>query len=381
MIRADDQRWMAQALGLAARRLGQTWPNPSVGCVIVGNGRVLGRGVTGEGGRPHAETEALRMVRDRFGAEAARGATAYVSLEPCAHHGKTPPCSEALIAAGISRVVCPHADPDPRVAGRGIARLDAAGVVVDVGTAKAEARTLNAGFLSRIERGRPHLTLKLAASVDGRIATASGESRWITGPEARRAVHMMRAQSDAIMVGIGTVLADDPMLDVRDVGLADRSPVRVVLDTHLRLPRASRLAKTVTRVPVWVLHDVDADPERAASLTDAGVRLLPVGTKPDGRLDAVAALDALGRAGITRLMSEGGATVAAALLGARLVDRLTVAVAGLALGADATPAIGTLGLDRLGDAARMDLTEMRRVGADLWSSWAPREPAAPAHGA
>ncbi|MDT8342945.1 MAG: bifunctional diaminohydroxyphosphoribosylaminopyrimidine deaminase/5-amino-6-(5-phosphoribosylamino)uracil reductase RibD, partial [Thermohalobaculum sp.] len=209
---ADDRRWMAMALGLARRGLGRVAPNPAVAALIVAEGQLLGRGVTAPGGRPHAEALALAQAMDLGGPDAARGATAYVTLEPCAHHGLTPPCAEALAAAGIARLVCPLSDPDPRVSGRGFVHLRAAGIAVETGLMAAEAAALNAGFLSRITRARPHLTLKLATTLDGRIATASGESRWITGPGARLRVHALRARADAILIGAGTARADDPML-------------------------------------------------------------------------------------------------------------------------------------------------------------------------
>src|SRR5580700_4659831 len=231
-----DLGHMRTALGLARRGLGNTWPNPAVGCVIVKDGRVVGRGWTQKGGRPHAETEALARA-----GKGAKGATAYVSLEPCSHHGKTPPCAEALIAAGVSRVVAAVEDPDPRVSGRGIARLRAAGIAVEAGLCAAEAAELNAGFFCRVAQGRPLVTLKLAASLDGRIATPTGKSRWITGPAARERAHLLRAAHDAVLIGTGTALADDPQLTCRLPGLEARSPVRIVIDRTLRLPATLRL--------------------------------------------------------------------------------------------------------------------------------------------
>ncbi|TKA96810.1 bifunctional diaminohydroxyphosphoribosylaminopyrimidine deaminase/5-amino-6-(5-phosphoribosylamino)uracil reductase RibD, partial [Cereibacter changlensis] len=239
---------MALALSLGARGLGRTWPNPAVGCVIVKGARIVGRGWTQPGGRPHAEVMALRQAGD-----AARGAVAYVSLEPCAHHGKTPPCAEALIAAGVSRVVTALEDPDPRVAGRGHAMLRAVGIDVTEGVMGAEAAEANAGFLKRVTRGLPLVTLKLATTLDGRIATASGESRWITGPAARRAVHALRMSHDAVMVGVGTALADDPDLTVRDMG-AGHQPVRILIDSRLRHSAESRLGRTAGQHPVWICH-------------------------------------------------------------------------------------------------------------------------------
>src|SRR5919202_3451652 len=243
----NDRDHMLAALGLARRGLGNTWPNPTVGCVIVNDGRVVGRGWTQPGGRPHAETEALARAGD-----AARGATAYVTLEPCSHWGRTPPCCDALVRAGIRRVVVATGDPDPRVDGRGLARLRAAGVIVELGLLGQEARRLNAGFARRITRGLPLVTLKLATTLDGRIATSGGESQWITGPEARREAHAIRARHDAILVGSGTVLADDPELTARIPGMARVKLARVVADSRLRTPLASRLIRTAREVQTWI---------------------------------------------------------------------------------------------------------------------------------
>ncbi|MEM6946361.1 MAG: bifunctional diaminohydroxyphosphoribosylaminopyrimidine deaminase/5-amino-6-(5-phosphoribosylamino)uracil reductase RibD, partial [Pseudomonadota bacterium] len=252
---AADRRWMRAALALASRAVGRVAPNPAVAALIVRHGRLIARGVTAPGGRPHAEAIALEAAAAR-GIDVA-GATAYVTLEPCAHHGRTPPCAEALAVAGITRLVCPLEDPDPRVSGAGFARLAAAGVTIDVGLCAEQAAWVNAAFLSRIERGRPHLTLKLATTLDGRIATASGESRWITGAAARRKVHLMRARSDAVLVGAGTARADDPMLDVRGFGAHAAQPVRVVVDPGLSLSLGGRLAQSARRIPVILAHRDD----------------------------------------------------------------------------------------------------------------------------
>ena len=263
---------MRAALALARRGLGTTWPNPSVGCVVLAaDGRVVGRGWTAEGGRPHAETRALAMAGG-----AARGGCAYVTLEPCSHFGVTPPCADALVAAGIARVVVGCGDPDVRVSGRGVARLRAAGVEVALGVLEGEARAVAAGFLSRVERGRPVVTLKLASSLDGRIATRSGDSRWITGAEARRAGHGLRASHDAVMCGVGTVLADNPELTCRLAGARRRTLVRVVVDSSLRTSAGARLVATAGESPSWVLHRADADPVRVVALRAAGVMTVEV---------------------------------------------------------------------------------------------------------
>lgn len=361
-----DIRHMAHALRLGRRGQGLCWPNPAVGCVIVKRDRILGRGWTQPGGRPHAETEALAMA-----GLAARGATAYVTLEPCAHHGRTPPCAEALIAAGIARVVAPLEDSDPRVSGRGFAMLRAAGIEVTTGVLAAEAARDHAGFFLRQTEGRPFLTLKLAASLDGRIATATGESQWITGPEARRAVHGLRARHDAVMVGAGTVRADDPSLTVRDLGVAHQ-PVRVVVSRRLDLPLTGQLARTAGEVPVWICHGPDADPALIDAWHGLGARLLPCEVVR-GQVDMASVLKELGGGGLTRVFCEGGGQLAGSLLSAGLVDVLFSFTAGLALGAEGQPSIGALGLERLAEAPRLDLAEVRRIGGDLLQVWRRRE--------
>ena len=319
MDRAErDAGWMRAALGLARRGLGRVWPNPAVGCVIVAEGRVVGRGRTGDGGRPHAEALAVAEA-----GALARGATAYVTLEPCAHTGATPPCSETLVAAGVARVVIAIEDPDPRVDGRGVAVLREAGVEVETGCLAHEAAAVNRGFLSRLATGRPTVTLKLAASLDGRIATGTGESRWITGPRARAEVHLMRAQSDAVLVGAGTVRSDDPRLDVRGLGLEDASPVRVVVSGALSLPRDGHLARTAATRPLWLCHDAEAEAGRRAAWTELGAELIELPMKTtDGQLDLAAMMQRLGERGLTRVLCEGGARLAAALIEDDLVDEI-----------------------------------------------------------
>ena len=338
---------MAVALRLAERGLGRTWPNPAVGCVVVRHGRIVGRGWTQPGGRPHAEFEAL----SRAGAQAL-GATAYISLEPCAHYGQTPPCTMALLHAGIRRAVIAAADPDPRVDGRGIDQLRQAGVEVTLGVGGDEAAQLNAGFFLRVRAGRPLVTLKLATSLDGRIATRTGASRWITGEAARRCAHHLRATHDAILIGSGTALADDPSLTCRLPGLDDRSPVRVVLDGRLRLPPTSRLAMTARDVPTWVVTRSGADPRRRAALERCGIEVLAVPTAAGSALAIEGTLAALAARGLTRVLVEGGGTVASALLRARLADRLVWFQAPLVIGGDGLAAIAELGLDALAEGPR-----------------------------
>ena len=359
----DDARWMRLALSLGGRGLGRVWPNPAVGCVLVRGGRVVGRGWTQPGGRPHAETHALAQAGD-----AARGATAYVTLEPCAHHGRTPPCADALIAAGVARVVVALGDPDPRVNGQGIARLRAAGIAVEVGPLQAEARAAQAGFLSRVTRGRPAVTLKLAASLDGRIATAAGESQWITGPQARRVVHAMRARHDAVMVGAGTVRADDPSLTVRGLGVTQQ-PMRVVLSRRLDVPTDSALFRSAGQVPVWLCHGPDAPEAMRAAWAQAGARLIEVVAGPGGQIDLDAALRALGTAGLTRVFCEGGGAVAAGLLAADLVDEMAVFGGGVVLGAEGTPSVGAMGVAALTEAPQFDLVGTRALSGDTLSLW------------
>lgn len=352
---------MGVALALSQRTRGRTAPNPNVGCVIVADGRVVGRGWTHAGGRPHAEAMALGQA----GARAA-GATAYVTLEPCAHTGQTPPCADALIAAGVARVVVATGDPDPRTAGQGIARLHAAGIAVDVGVLRRAADLDHAGFFLRLTRGRPWVTLKLASSLDGRIATATGESRWITGSPARRAVHALRARHDAVMVGAGTARADDPMLDVRDLGQV-RQPVRVVLSRDLNLALNSRLVQTAAAQPVWLCHGPDAD---TRDWMRAGV--VPVACQvAHNRVDPLSALRALAARGITRVLCEGGGQLAAALLQARLVDELVLFQAGVAIGADGLPSLAGLGVADLTQAPRFRLDHVAAVGADVMQVWRP----------
>jgi diaminohydroxyphosphoribosylaminopyrimidine deaminase / 5-amino-6-(5-phosphoribosylamino)uracil reductase len=323
---ATDERFMAHALTLGRRGLGQTWPNPSVGAVIVRDGAVVARGVTQPGGRPHAETEALRRAGG-----AARGATIYVTLEPCSHHGKTPPCADAIIAAGIARVVSALDDPNPEVAGQGHARLRAAGIVVDVGTGADEARRAHAGHIRRIRDGRPQVLLKLAVSADGKAGLPGRRPVALTGEAAWARVHLMRAQADAIMVGIGTVLSDDPKLTCRLPGMDGRSPVRVVLDTRLRLPPTSALVRTARRTPVWVIAGHAAEGETEAQLRAHGVEVLRV-DEIARKLDLRAVLALLAQRGITRLMIEGGPILAAQLLKADLVDEAALLHAPKALG-------------------------------------------------
>jgi diaminohydroxyphosphoribosylaminopyrimidine deaminase/5-amino-6-(5-phosphoribosylamino)uracil reductase len=355
-----DLDHMHHALRLAERALGAAAPNPAVGCVIVSReGHVVGRGWTGRGGRPHAETIALAQA-----GEAARGATAYVTLEPCAHHGQTPPCAKALVEAGVARVVAAVQDPDPRVSGKGLAILRGAGVEVAVGVCAKEAAELNAGFFKRVREDRPLVTLKIAQSIDGKTATATGESKWITADEARRFGHLLRARHDAVLIGIGTAIADDPELTCRLPGL-ERSPMRVVLDTRLKLTEWSKLAQSASETPTLVFTTSDG----GGALVTCGVEIAKVARDVRGRPDLAAVLAELARRGITRLLVEGGATVHAAFLDRGLADRLEVFRAPLLLGAAGHDGIDSLAALTLGEAPRFRSAGRRSLGADLLESF------------
>lgn len=351
---------MLAALGLARRGLGQVWPNPTVGCVLVQGDRVVGRGRTGPGGRPHAETAALLQAGD-----AAVGATAYISLEPCCHHGKTGPCVEALINAGVRRAVVAAKDPDPRVSGKGLQILSNHGIEVTYGILEQEASELNAGFFHRIHLGRPLVTLKIASSLDGRIATHRGESQWITGPEARAVGHRLRAEADAIMVGTGTVLQDNPELTCRLHGQEHRSPIRLVVDGRLRIPLTSKLVASARETPTWVITGLGGDADRRNALKQCHVEVLEVKRSKEEKVDLSAAFLELGRLGLTCVLVEGGAHLTAELLRAGLVDRLVCFRAPLLLGGDAVPAAVSFGVDRLADSPRFIRLGLDEAGKDI----------------
>jgi diaminohydroxyphosphoribosylaminopyrimidine deaminase/5-amino-6-(5-phosphoribosylamino)uracil reductase len=330
---------MATALALGRRGLGLVWPNPAVGCVIVdSHGAIAGRGWTQAGGRPHAETEALLRAGKR-----ARGGTVYVTLEPCSHFGKTPPCAESLISAGVSRVVAALLDPDERVAGQGFQTLEKAGVKVEQGLSEHAARFDQAGFLSRVLRGRPMIALKTAMSLDGRVAAVTGDSKWITGPESRRHGHLLRASHDAILIGVGTAIADNPRLDCRISGFGKASPVRVILDSQLKLANYTEL-DVIARAKnqkTWVFT-VSKDKNRTSKLPSTN----------SGHVDVKAVSAVLAEQGITRLLIEGGASVATSFLSNSLVDRVYAFRAPQIIGADGLAAIGPLGLARVADGPR-----------------------------
>ncbi len=363
---APCRRHMVTALALGARGLGQVWPNPAVGCLIVKEGIVVGRGWTQPGGRPHAETVALSQA-----GRMAEGADVYVSLEPCAHIGKTPPCADALAAAGVARVIVAHRDPDPRVSGNGISMLRSAGIEVVEDFCRDEAAEAHAGFFKKVTEGLPLVTLKLATSFDGRIATASGESRWITGPQARRFVHALRMRHDAVLVGAGTARADNPDLTVRGLGPV-ANPVRVALSRTLSIDPESRLGLSARKTPVWILHGANEEDLSSANVDawrNTGARLLPVSVARGGQIDLSEAMRVLASNGITRLFCEGGGALAAALLTEGLVDRVFGFTAGLALGAEGLPSLGAMGMDSLSEARRFRLVETRRLGDDVCHIW------------
>ena len=358
---------MGAALALAGRALGNAAPNPAVGCVIVRRDKVVGRGWTQPGGRPHAESEALRRAGD-----GARGARAYVTLEPCAHHGRTPPCAEALIAAGISRCVVALEDPDPRVAGRGLARLREAGIEVVTGPGAAAAAELNAGYLLRQREGRPLVTLKLATTLDGRIATKRGVSQWITGAPARAYAHLLRARHDAVMVGRGTAVADNPRLDVRLPGL-EAAPVRIVLDGRLRLPLTHDLVARAKTRPTWLVTRAGVEALRLHAYEDAGVEIITVAEDGDGHISLRDALQALGARGLTRVLAEGGGRVAAGLLRLGLVDRAVWFHGPKVIGGDGIAAVTGFGVEALEDAPVFVPRTTARIGDDLVETYVRRD--------
>ena len=335
-----DRRFMQLALTLGRRGQGRTWPNPAVGALVVKEGVIVGRGWTQPGGRPHAEPEALKRA-----GEAARGATLYVTLEPCSHFGRSPPCADAIIAAGIARVVSAIEDPNPEVAGQGHARLRAAGISVDIGLGAAEAARDHAGHFRRVRDRRPHVILKLAVSSDDKIGAAGRKPVAISGDAAKARVHLLRAQCDAVLVGIGTVLSDDPLLTCRLLGMAACSPVRVVLDRNLRIPGSSSLVHSARETPLWVMTSNLAEAAAAMKLGAAGAQVIRVATAatPPG-LDLATVLRAVSDKGITRLLVEGGARVASSLVAAGLVDDVWLLRGADPIGADGVAALDALPL-------------------------------------
>jgi diaminohydroxyphosphoribosylaminopyrimidine deaminase/5-amino-6-(5-phosphoribosylamino)uracil reductase len=352
---ANDSRFMREAVRLGRKGLGRTSPNPPVGAVVVANGRVVGRGYHHGPGRPHGEIEALRQAGAR-----SRGATLYVTLEPCNHHGRTPPCTDAVVAAGVRRVVFGMRDPNPRVRGGGAARLRRRGIAVETGVEADACTELNAAFTSVVTRGLPLVTLKLGASLDGRIATRTGASRWITGPKARQVVQRLRDEHDAVMVGAGTVLADDPQLTCRRPG--GRDPLRVIVDGRLRIPLAARVVSPMAASGTIVATTVRSR-RKVAELRRRGVRVLALGR--DGEVPLTALLRRLARMGISSVLIEGGGQLAAAAVRSRVVDRLMIFLAPRLIGGDGVPMIGQLHVRVLKNAPTVRLLSVSRIGDDL----------------
>jgi len=354
---------MRAALALARRGLGETAPNPSVGCVIVQQGRVVGRGRTATGGRPHAEVAALQMA-----GAAARGATAYVTLEPCSFTGKTGPCTTALRDSGIARVIIGTRDPHPKVNGAGVARLREAGIEVVENILQKECASVISGFSMVVTEHRPLIRLKVASTLDGKIATSTKESQWLTGESSRRAAHAMRGRHDAVMAGVGTVLSDDPELTCRIEGFRTAPLVRIVVDSHLRTPLLSKLVRSAKEHPLWLLHRDGADPLRKRALEAAGVRLIELPASNAG-VDLKAGMKELAKAGLTRILAEGGGTLAAGLLRANLVDRLAWFHAPGIIGGDGWPAAASFGVARLADMPRFVPVACERYGDDFLSTY------------
>ncbi len=356
---AADHYHMQAALALGRRGLGTTWPNPSVGCVLVRDGRVVGRGYTGSSGRPHAEPTALSMA-----GEAARGATAYVTLEPCCHWGQTPPCTDALIEAGVARVVIAILDPDKRVDSQGVARLRDAGITVEHGLLENEAQLDQEGFLRRVTEDRPMFTLKLATSLDGKIATVKGESQWITGTDARHMAHVLRGRHDGVLVGVGTVVADNPELTCRIEGFRSMPVVRVIMDSHLRTPLTSKLAQTAATVPLWFLVRDGVDPVRRDAFIDLGAKVIDIDSGAAG-IDLRDGVAALAREGLTRVLVEGGGQVAASFIRADLVDRIAWFHAPGVMGGDGWPGVQGFGLEKLAMMPRFTRHRVSPLGDDM----------------
>ena len=352
---AHDCAMMARALRLAARGRYTAHPNPMVGCVLVRDGSIIGEGWHRRAGEAHAEVNAIEAAGD------ARDSTCYVSLEPCSHHGRTPPCVDALVAAGVRIVVCAIEDPFPAVSGDGIAALKAAGIDVRVGLMQQQAETLNRGYLSRVRRGRPFVRLKIAASIDGAVAMKSGQSQWITGPEARDDVQRLRAESGAVLSGIGTVLADDPSFTVRHAQLdtGGRQPLRAILDSRLRMPRSAGMLCLPGTTVIYCTRA-----EGAERLQQAGAEVVQVAGN-QGKLDLRAVLEDLGRRAINNVLAEAGPSLAGSLLAEQLVDELVIYQAPHIMGSETFSMFRTPGFGELADRKRLTITDRRHVGADL----------------
>ena len=355
-----DQNWMQKALRLAVRGIGKVSPNPPVGCVIVKEDRVIGRGWTQPGGRPHAEVMALQQAGQK-----AKGAAAYCTLEPCSHFGKTPPCCDALIKAGISKVVVAAQDPDLRVNGRGIKRLRAAGLCVVENVCKEEASDIMRGFFNVCEFSRPYVTLKFGMSIDSRVAVVNGESKWITGDVARRSAHLLRAKNDAILTGIGTLLYDDPKLDCRLPGLEQHSPSRMLVDSKLRIPTTSHFALTAKDCPSYIFTTEKSDAEKKDTLTDMGLKIFQVPCSEDGDVSMQRCLELMAEEGITTVLVEAGGYLASSLVKSNLVDKLVIYRAPMIIGGDGIAAWHPLGVEQLRRSKRFAIQNIERIGPDI----------------
>ncbi len=356
----EDSRWMKVAIRLARRGLGRTAPNPTVGCLLVKNGLVVGRGWTQPGGRPHAEAVALYQA----GREAS-GSTAYVTLEPCSHHGETPPCANALIDAGVSRVVAACRDPDVRVDGRGFQVLRDANISVTEGVEKEAAQAVNIGFLSSRQLERPTITLKLATTIDSKISLSNGKSKWITDSNSRRFVHLLRAQNDAVATGVGTVLADNPFLNCRLSGLRNRSPSRVVFDSQLKTPVDSNLVVSANEQKTTILAVQNCSRKNLKQLKSKGVQIFKIDGEDQGRVSLVPALRKLAHEGITRILLESGGQLAASFLRQDLVDHIFWFRAPIVIGGDGISSIGVLGISELRNVLKFKRSDIRKMGDDI----------------
>jgi diaminohydroxyphosphoribosylaminopyrimidine deaminase/5-amino-6-(5-phosphoribosylamino)uracil reductase len=354
---------MSSALSLAKRGLGQTWPNPTVACVIVKDNCVVGRGRTGRGGRPHAEIQALSMAGHQ-----AQGAVAYVTLEPCSHHGHTPPCCDALIQSGLSKVVIAIEDPDPRVSGRGIKALQNHGIEVVTFCLSLQAMEVNAGFFKRIHDQRPLITLKIATSLDGQIATYSGESRWISGSESRHQTHLLRAEHDAIMIGIGTLLADDPELSCRLQGRELDSPMRIIIDSHLRTPLTSKIAQSIKTLPSWIVCLEEVPSKLCDDYRDHGFEIIQTTKLENGRVNLIEACQKIGGKGVTRLLVEGGSNLSSSLLQHNLIDHLAWFHAPMIIGGDGIPSFSPLFFESLSQIPRYRPITSNLYGHDVFTT-------------
>ncbi|MBL0318712.1 MAG: bifunctional diaminohydroxyphosphoribosylaminopyrimidine deaminase/5-amino-6-(5-phosphoribosylamino)uracil reductase RibD [Alphaproteobacteria bacterium] len=359
-----DIHHMRHALSLAMRHTGQTHPNPAVGCVIVSDHLIVGRGYTGKGGRPHAETQALEQAGPR-----AKGATAYITLEPCAHQGNTPPCTQALINAGITRAVIAVTDPDPRVCGKGIEQLKDAGIDVLLHVLREEAIHINKGFFIRTLKHRPRITLKCASSLDGKVATINGQSQWITSADARYASHLLRREADAIMVGVNTLIRDNPQLTCRLRGMESRSPLRIIVDSHLKTPASAYAIQTSDQYPTILAHVEGATSPSLAAFTELNY----ISTRPTASLqvDLPSLLETLANErGINHLLVEGGPLVASSFLKLGLVDDIIWFHGPLIMGNDGLPSVTDLGLPSLNDTHHWRLINQTRFGNDTMCRYA-----------